>query len=90
MKKLETVELIKGKFDPKDASEILLTIIGDKIKFNNRQIFSREERNLGNTAHYKKRVEELKEAETRLLNFIKMAVAEEKELEIYATIEIKY
>lgn len=89
MKKHETVDLIKGKFTPEEAAEILFSIIGDKIKFNNRQIFSREERNLGNIDKYKRRLEELKESQTKISRLISEANAGNDILEINATIDIK-
>ncbi|CAM3407311.1 hypothetical protein [Aequorivita lipolytica] len=88
MNKEETVDLIKGEFTPEEAKEILFSIIGDKIKFNNRQIFSSEERNLGNSERYKKRLEELKCAQTTVSNLIETAKAGNKTIEINAEINI--
>ncbi|SRX56145.1 hypothetical protein [Aequorivita sp. CIP111184] len=88
MKKQETVDLIKGEFTPDEASEILFSIIGDKIKFNNRQIFSREERNLGNTDRYKKRLIELKHSQEKVSNLIDLAKAEGKIIEVSGIIDI--
>lgn len=88
MKKQETVDLIKGKFTPDEAAEVLFSIIGDKIKFNNRQIFSSEERNLGNSDRYKKRLEELKLAQQKISNLIEEARVGDETIEINATINI--
>ncbi len=89
MKKHETVDLIKGKFTAEEAAEILFSIIGDKIKFNNRQIFSREERNLGDIDRYKKRLNELKNAHQSVSLLIDDARINDEVIEINATIDIK-
>lgn len=88
MKKQETVDLIKGEFTPDEAAEILFSIIGDKINFNNRQIFSSDERNLGNADRYKKRLDELKMAQQDVSKFIMEARAEDKVIDINAVISI--
>lgn len=43
MKRIEEeIRLIDGKFDPEEAKELLLNIIGNKIQFHNTKNFSSE------------------------------------------------
>ena len=89
MKKQQSIDLIKGKFTPDEAAEILFSIIGDKIKFNNRQLISSELRNTGNLERYKSRLLELRVYETAVLNLVNTARKENRNFEINATIDIK-
>lgn len=71
MKKQEIVELIKGEFNPSEAIEIISIIIENKIRFNNQLIFSKEERNEGDTTYLKDRIKELERSKARVINLIR-------------------
>ncbi|AFL82278.1 hypothetical protein Aeqsu_2831 [Aequorivita sublithincola DSM 14238] len=89
MNKEAIVDLIKGEFTPDEATEILFSIIGDKIRFNNRQIFSLEVRNIGNPEKYKTRLEELKVSKEIVSKLIQNAKKDNCMIEINSTILIK-
>lgn len=88
MKKKENIDLIKGEFAPDEAKSILSSIIGTKIKFNNRQIFGMEERNDGDPEKYKSRLAELHLAQEKVVKLIAKAEKKGKKIKIDAEIKI--
>lgn len=88
MKKEEHIDLIKGEFSAEEANIILSSIIGSKIKFNNRQIFGMEERNDGDPERYKTRLLELNAAQEKIARIIEEARKTDKKININAEIKI--
>ena len=89
MDNFNEVKLITGEFKPSEAEEILFSIIQDKINFNNRQVFSLEERGIDGAERYKKRIEELQESKKKVTNMINGCKAKNKNLSIESSIVIK-
>ena len=81
--------LIKGVFTPIEAKEVLLLMIGDKIAFHRKEIFSIKERNNGDSSRHEKRITELKEVQAAIKNIIKEAEEKGLQLQIQSTISIE-
>ncbi len=81
--------LIKGLFTAKEAKEVLLLMIGDKIDFHRKEIFYIKERNNGDTSRHEKRILALKEVQTSIKNIIKNAEEKGLQLKISSDINIE-
>jgi len=67
----DSFKLIDGSYTPKDAEEILMSLIADKIKFHQGNIFSITERNSGDPTHSYRRIEELKAEKVRVRTMLR-------------------
>lgn len=85
----KTVSLIKGEFEATDAAEIVLTLLRNKIKFHQSQIFSFEERGIGDIEYSKQRVKELQQAKNDLTDVLVEARQENKRVTITSDINIE-
>ncbi len=85
----KTVSLIKGEFEATDAAEIVLTLLRNKIKFHQSQIFSFEERGTGDIESSKQRVKELQQAKNDLTDVLVEARKQEKRVAIKSDISIE-
>lgn len=85
----KTVSLIKGEFEATDAAEIVLTLLRNKIKFHQSQIFSFEERGIGDIEYSKQRVKELQQAKNDLTDVLVEARQENKRVTIISDINIE-
>ncbi|MBK8965378.1 MAG: hypothetical protein IPM36_01620 [Lewinellaceae bacterium] len=81
-------QLIKGKFSAKDAEELLLELIHNKIKFHSLESLIILERYNGDTAPSQKRIQELKAARASVQEFLKQAREAGWQLEIKSRVEI--
>ncbi|MCU0429714.1 MAG: hypothetical protein MUF42_07045 [Cytophagaceae bacterium] len=84
----EKLKLIQGIFSSSDARELLLTLIQDKINYHEFKNYSRQERFGQADPLNTKRIAELKELKSKVLELIMDARSLDMELEIDATIEI--
>lgn len=82
-------QLIKGTFSPKEAEEILLELIHNKIKFHSLESLIILERYNGDTTRSQKRIQELKAARETVQAFLKQAREAGWQLEINSRVEIK-
>jgi hypothetical protein len=89
MKKTETIKLLKGKFSPGDAKEILITLITHKINFHQMKNFSLEERFGKPEKRSEKRITELKKSRDRAREIIDAAIENGYSLHIDSSIKIK-
>ncbi|NJM78691.1 MAG: hypothetical protein HC854_01925 [Flavobacterium sp.] len=80
MKDNHEFKLVKGQFSPAEARNILFTLINDKIKFHQLDLFSKTERNKTNNIHSKERIKELELSRDNLESFLEEL--EDKNLKI--------
>ena len=83
------LKLIDNTYSPEDAKEVLSSLISDKIKFLNLQIFSKSERFGEDTAHLENRVKYLEEERERLFKLIERATEDGKHLSIHCDIQVE-
>ncbi|WP_457271838.1 hypothetical protein [Pedobacter sp. UYEF25] len=85
----ENFKLIEGVFSAKEAKEILLTLIGEKIKFHELKSFSDEvkigRKNQGSLS----KIEELKTTRFNLVAFLKGSEISDENFLVHAFIEIE-
>ncbi|MCB0408649.1 MAG: hypothetical protein KDD29_00415 [Flavobacteriales bacterium] len=82
-------ELIKGDFNPEDASEIINTMITKKIDFHRARNFSSEIRFDKKDEKSLARAEELEKSKTALNKVINLAKEQNKNIRIDSTISIQ-
>lgn len=80
--------LIKGKFSPSEAKEILLHLFSHKINFHEMRNFSSMERFGKKDIHSIKRAAELKETREQIIKLLEKSVNEKKNLRIDSVIKI--
>ncbi len=83
------INLIDTIFTPSEANDVLINIIRNKINFHNLEIFSLEERNGENIERSKKRLQELKESNRKLIEIIQFAENNDKKLKVFSSIDIE-
>jgi hypothetical protein len=84
------LELIKGIFASEEARDILLTMINDKIRFHDLQIFKKTERNeVDDLQRHYDRIAELKAQRNELQLWLETMSALDYELEIHGVVNIK-
>lgn len=88
MKELD-IKLIDSTYPIKEAREVILSLLSDKIKFLNQQIFSVSERFGTGTEHMEKRVVQLKEEREKLSITMRKYDNNAAHAEIDCTIRIK-
>jgi hypothetical protein len=89
METKHAINLIDNIFTASEATDVLITIIRNKINFHNLEIFSLEERNGENIERSKKRLQELKESNQKLIQIIEFAAKNDKKLKVFSSIEIE-
>ena len=82
--------LIKGLFTNKEAKEVLLLMVGDKLTFHRKEIFSIKERNNGDVSKHENRISELKEVQDAIKHIIKEAEDNGFQLKIDCNISIEF
>ena len=78
MKESETIDLIKGTFQPKEAQEILSQLLASKINFHNLKNWSSRERLGKPDAHSEQRLKYLEESRKNVDIIISKAIDEQK------------
>ena len=89
MNKTETVNLIKGTFEPEDAKELLLQLLNSKINFHNRRNWSSQERFGKPDLFSQQKLEYLAEARKNIQTFLTEAIIQKKSVIINSSIELK-
>lgn len=84
-----SLTLIEGQFSPTEAREVLMTLINSKITFHNRKNLSSMERKGHFNPESKKRVEQLKNIRSELLDLIEKVEKHDLSLEIHSEIDIE-
>ncbi|MEQ9462446.1 MAG: hypothetical protein RJQ10_02200 [Haliea sp.] len=80
--------LISGEFFADEASQLLMTLIEDKINFHQRNNWSRRERFGEADAASGRRINELRQTKVDLASLIEQAAAAGMKLNISGTIEV--
>lgn len=91
MKKTETIDLIKGTFTPRDAREVLLSLLNSKIKFHQLKYWSSRERFGTPDAESEQRLKCLKESRNKAETLLSTLISEGGEAQsvtLNSTIEI--
>ena len=88
MKKYQ-FKLIDSTYAPQHARTVLLSLIEDKIKFLNHQIFSISERFGSNTEHLENRIRELREERSRLIDLLNGYREQADLIEISCSVDMK-
>lgn len=91
MKKTETIDLIKGTFTPRDAREVLLSLLNSKIKFHQLKDWSSRERFGTPDAESEQRLKSLKDARSKTETLLSTLISKdnnEKSVTLNSTIEI--
>ena len=88
---IQKVQLVEGKFTPSEASDIISSLIAEKINFHKLRRLGRSEGNINADCEYPdNRVKELEEERMIAKEFIKIARLEGKTLRINGTLEISF
>jgi len=88
---IQKVQLVEGKFTPSEASDIISSLITEKINFHKLQRLGRSEGNINADCVYPdNRVKELEDEKMIAKEFIKMARREGYNLKINGTLEISF
>ena len=88
---IQKVQLVEGKFSPSEASDIISSLIAEKINFHKLQRLGRSEGNINADCEYpNNRIEELEQERMIAKEFIKIARLEGKSLTINGTLEISF
>lgn len=88
MKTLQSINLLKGQYNPKEAKEILLDIIVNQINFHKLKNLSSRVRFERPDAESEKRIQELQEAKDKITSIIQKALKEDVKLKIESNITI--
>lgn len=83
------LKLIDNTYSAEDAKEVLSSLINDKIKFLNLQIFSNGERFGEDTEHLENRVKSLQAEREKLFTLIEQAAKDGKSLSIHCDVQVK-
>ncbi|HVZ57631.1 MAG TPA: hypothetical protein VG870_13290 [Chitinophagaceae bacterium] len=85
----ETVVLIRGRFQPQEARDLLLALINHKINFHQMKNFSLVERFGKPEPRSQERIEELRSSRLRLEELIRSAQQKGQTVDIESTIRIE-
>jgi hypothetical protein len=88
MNKTETITLIDGDFDDKEAREILVNIFSSKINFHQLKNYTSHERYGKVDAHAAKRIIELKKGLEMALEILLVAQKNNKQITINTEVNI--
>lgn len=88
MKKIETVELVKGSFTPQEAREVLLQLLNSKINFHNLKNWSSRETFGKPDANSEQRINYLEESRKKVEIIVSKAIDEQRNIIINSSIEI--
>ncbi len=83
------LKLVEGTFSSKDAKEIICALINSKITFHHHRIFSQEERFGIKDQQSLKRIKELQEAKTNIMQLTDQATESDLSLTIKSNISIE-
>jgi hypothetical protein len=81
-------KLIEGDFTHQEAKNMLYDLINSKIKFHNKDAFSKKIKTNRDISHSQKRIDELTATYKKMMQFIHYANRQKMKLSINAIIEI--
>lgn len=84
-----SIKLIDGTYKVEDAGEILLSVLGDKIRFHNINSLGSIERACDDSYNSDVRLKELNADRERVLELLKNNKSENKQIKINCKIEIE-
>jgi hypothetical protein len=84
------IQLIEGTFSPNAAAKVLFSLISNKIKYYNLELFSAKERSEGDLNHSQNKDNYFKEALKNLEQSIAFTKANNLIFDIVGTIEINF
>lgn len=84
-----TIKLIDGTYKVEDAGEILLSVLGDKIRFHNINSLGSNERACDDSYNSETRLKELSADRDRVLQLLKENKSDDKQIKINCKIEIE-
>ena len=88
---IQKVQLVEGKFNPSEATDIISSLIAEKINFHKLQRLSKCEGNENANCEYPdNRIHELEDERMIAKEFIKIARKEGYNLRINGTLEISF
>lgn len=85
---MKSLKLIDGKFSAKEAKEILLNMINNKIQFHTNRDFSSEIRFGTPEVNSRERLIELRETKKKILSLLEEAKNNNQILRIHSSIEV--
>jgi hypothetical protein len=87
MKKIQTLKLIDGTYNPNEAKEIIMSVFSSKIQFHQMKNFSRQERFGKEDKASIKRITELTKSMEAFLKIVKKAEKENKNIVLKSSVE---
>ena len=84
-----SIKLINGTYKVEDAGEILLSVLGDKIRFHNINSLGSLERDCDDTYSSDVRLKELNADRDKVLELLKQNKNDNKQIKINCQIEIE-
>jgi polyhydroxyalkanoate synthesis regulator phasin len=87
---LTQVTLIDGVFQPDEARELLTKLINHKIQYHQVDAFSKDIRNIEDSAHSTQRIKALEDALATLQQTVKEAEANHKRIVIKSDIALSF
>lgn len=88
MDKKQVLTLIKGEFTPNEITEILLSLINEKIRFHDLQILGIKEGRAGNIEPHSKRIAELMNTKRTIQQFVTEAKENNDTIVVNSTVEL--
>lgn len=86
---MQRFTLLDSSYSPIEAREVILTLIGDKIRFLNMQCLRIREMYSGDTSHLEERIAELKESKKELEKLLNEAAEKGQIIELQSEISVK-
>ena len=86
---MEKINLIDGEFNSKDAREILLKVIQDKIKFHEVQVMGKMERKERGVEEHQQRIEQLKKSRSHVLALFETEMPNHAQYRLVANVTIE-
>ncbi len=85
---MKSFTLLDSTYSPLEAREVILTLIGDKIRFLNLQCLRIREMYSGDTSHLEERIAELKRSKEEIEAMLEKAAAENMDISFHSEIEL--
>ena len=89
IQQVANITLIKGKFEPTDAKDLVMNFINSKINYHKLKSFSLLERSGKRDKHSEDRITELTDSRNELVEIIKEANDNGLKVKIDSTIKIR-
>ncbi len=81
--------LVRGEFDPKDAQDIITTLIQGKINFHHRKDFSSQVKKGCDDDYCRQRIKELQDSQDQMVQLIRNAAEQGKQVRISTVIHME-